>query len=128
MPFTPAALMNDGLLDIAFYNDVLQAHKIPSIMNNLLLKYGTHAYQPDWTHLRGSKVILENLNYEPDSMNDIAERVTPVLKKKRQMFQVDGEGLTFMDKVTLEVCHEAIELIVDFEMLMHQSEIMRSKV
>ena len=86
MPFTPAALMNDGLLDIAFYNDVLQAHKIPSIMNNLLLKYGTHAYQPDWTHLRGSKVILENLNYEPDSMNDIAERVTPVLKRKRQMF------------------------------------------
>jgi hypothetical protein len=33
------------------------------------------------------------------------------------MFQVDGEGLTFRNKVSLEVEPEALDLIVDFNNL-----------
>lgn len=43
----------------------------------------------------------------------------PVLMKLTQMFQVDGEGLVFDDKVTMDVAPEAIEIIVDFDALMN---------
>lgn len=34
------------------------------------------------------------------------------------MFQVDGEGLTFIEKISIDVVPEVIEIIVDFEQLM----------
>jgi hypothetical protein len=37
---------------------------------------------------------------------------------------VDGEGLVFNDKVTIEVIPEAIEIIMDFDQLMHQTGLM----
>jgi len=48
-------------------------------------------------------------------------------KLSRQMFQVDGEGLTFENKVTMEVLPEAFELIVDFDALMVQTGVMAPK-
>ncbi len=70
MAFTPACLMNDGLLDVSYYDNVAQLQHIYKIMNSILLKGGIHAYEKEWRHLRGSKIVMENLNFEPDSMKD----------------------------------------------------------
>lgn len=43
----------------------------------------------------------------------------PNPEKLKQLFQVDGEGLVFYDKVTIEAIPEAIEIIMDFDHLMH---------
>ena len=58
-------------------------------------------------------------------MDDL-EKPNP--KKQTQMFQVDGEGLLFDDKITIEVQPEAIEIIMDFEQLMHQTGLMTAKL
>lgn len=70
LPMTPACLMNDSLLDISFYNQVITGLKIFGIINTLKTNHGLHAYAPDWTHLRGSKIVIDNLNYVPDAMKD----------------------------------------------------------
>ena len=60
--------------------------------------------------------MLKNLNYVPNSMENLDN---PNPQKLKQLFQVDGEGLVFDDKVTIEVVPEAIEIIMDFDQLMH---------
>lgn len=40
------------------------------------------------------------------------------------MFQVDGEGLTFKNKVTMDVLPEAFELLVDYTALMSKTGLM----
>ena len=44
--------------------------------------------------------MITNLNYVPGSMDNLE---APNPKKQTQMFQVDGEGLLFDDKITIEV-------------------------
>lgn len=68
---------------------------------------------------------MENLNFEADSIKDVAN---PTHKKLPQMVHVDGEGLTFNDKLTMEVVPDAIELIVDYDALMNQTGIMCAKL
>lgn len=118
MPFSPACLMNDGLLDVAFYNQHIKGHQIMGILYDMKAKNGINAYDPNWTHLRGQKIVMENLNYMPNSTTELQE----------QMFQVDGEGLTFRRKVSMDVKPEAFELIVDFDNLMLQTGLMMPKL
>lgn len=108
MALAPCSLMNDGLLDVSVFNKVIQAKDIPSIINQVIIQKGQHAYNEEWIHLRGNKIVLENLNYAPKTMNQFDILGTTPLKKVTQMFQVDGEGLTFEEKVTMDVCPEAI--------------------
>lgn len=77
MPLTPACLMNDGLMDIIWYNDILQAHKFVPFLNKMLINQGLHVYDPTCISVRGTKMVLENLNYE--ETNDVIN-TNPQLK------------------------------------------------
>lgn len=54
MPITPAAIMNDGLFDIALYNDNLQVTKFHSLISKVIVEQGTHVYDGNnWSQVRG---------------------------------------------------------------------------
>ncbi len=56
--------MNDRLLDAFVYNDVLMAHKIPGMVNELVMQHGYDAYLPDKRpDIRDEKKVIQNLNY-----------------------------------------------------------------
>lgn len=65
IPFTPMAMMNDGLLDMLFmkghFNNPYDGVKM---MNSAKDYYGLHAYQNSMVFLRGSKVKITNLNFD----------------------------------------------------------------
>lgn len=48
-------------------------------------------------------------------MSDLSNLEGRKMEKLTQEFQVDGEGLKFVNKVTMDVEPEAIDLIVDFD-------------
>ena len=60
--------------------------------------------------------MFTNKNYEPNGGQNP--------KKVPQMFQVDGEAFLFNDRVTVEVVPEAIDVIVDYQQLMTDSELL----
>lgn len=62
MPFCPGAFMNDGMFDTAFCTNVTAKH-IPGIYSDVALNGGMHAYDTNWTHVRGDKFVAENLNF-----------------------------------------------------------------
>lgn len=45
MPITPGCVMNDGLLDVSYYNAVLTSYTLPGLFNSVLFNCGMHAYQ-----------------------------------------------------------------------------------
>lgn len=102
MPFTPYSFMNDGLLDLAYYNRPISTTDVPGIFNRVVMKGGIHAYDEEWVNVRGDKIVIKNMNKDETGQNKV------------QMFQVDGEGLTFTDQIVIEVAKEALELIIDF--------------
>ena len=112
---SPISVMNDDLLVIVYFNKVMQFKNTLTCAYEQLINCGLNAYNPDWTYVRGRKVVLENLNYIPGAMKDPQN---PKLELLNQQFQVDGEGMTFKEKVTMEVIPRAFELIVDFDQLM----------
>ena len=52
-------------------------------MYHLYWNCGHHAYQKEWTHLRGNNVKITNLNYVPNSLSDYNN---PNPTKMEQMF------------------------------------------
>ena len=74
MPFAPAAFMNDGLFDVTFYKQpTLTASGFIGVFNSVTLKSGMHAYRDDWAHIRGNKIIIENLNYITPKIHESTE-------------------------------------------------------
>jgi len=55
MPITPAAIFNDGLMDIAFVDRTVLYSDLPSWLNGIILNCGLHAYDEDrcWKFARG---------------------------------------------------------------------------
>lgn len=78
MPFSPACLMNDGLLDVAFYNQTITGTGIFSLLHQMKAGNGVNAYDDNWTHIRGNKIVMENVNYKPGSMQN-PENANPQL-------------------------------------------------
>jgi diacylglycerol kinase family enzyme len=72
MPFTPACLFNDSLLDIAYYNTEVTGFSFLTILNQMKSSGGCHAYEPTWTSLRGSRVEMINANRNPET-NELLE-------------------------------------------------------
>ena len=72
MPFTPASLMNDGFMDIAINRlDSVNTPKLLELLYQVIVRHGQHVYQPEkWLMMRGNKICLENLNYEPGASDD----------------------------------------------------------
>jgi diacylglycerol kinase (ATP) len=68
IPFTPMAMMNDGLLDILFmkghFKNLLAGVGMLSSAKDY---HGLHVYQDTMVFLRGNKVKITNLNYEPSA-------------------------------------------------------------
>jgi len=73
MPFSPASMMNDGLLDVALYTKIIKGSQIVGILYDLKAKNGMNAYDPNWCHLRGKKIVMENMNFMPNSTTELQE-------------------------------------------------------
>lgn len=117
--------MNDGLLDVTLFDPVFTSSYIPKLMENMFRYKGTDIYvDGNWEYARGHSVVIENLNYK-NEVKDITD--SQYTQKAMQLFQVDGEGLTFNDQVRIDVECNAIEIIVDFEHLMAQTGLMTAK-
>jgi diacylglycerol kinase family enzyme len=125
MPITPAAIFNDGLMDLAFVDSNILFSDLPKMLDGIILNCGTHAYdeQKMWKFVRGQTVKIENLNYEFGA-SDLPD---PEKRLKEQYFHVDGEGLKFREFIRMDVIPESIEVILDFEHLMAQSSLLKAR-
>ena len=65
IPFTPMAMMNDGLLDILFMEGHF-SHLFSglSMLRNAKDYQGLHVYSDNMKFFRGTKVKITNLNYQ----------------------------------------------------------------
>ncbi len=44
MPITPAAIFNDGLMDLAFVDKTILYSDLPKMLDGIILNCGTHVY------------------------------------------------------------------------------------
>ena len=82
IPFTPMAMMNDGLLDILFMEGHF-SHLFSglSMLRNAKDYQGLHVYSDNMKFLRGTKVKITNLNYQENHgelVDEIDGKVTSI--------------------------------------------------
>lgn len=66
IPFTPAALLNDGLFDLLILRGQAGVKEVASFVKSAVVQGGHHVYKPKWTSFRGTKVVFTNKNYITD--------------------------------------------------------------
>jgi len=75
IPFTPMAMMNDGLLDLL----VMEGHFSHLFSGLSMLRsakdyHGLHVYSDNMKFFRGTKVKFTNLNYE-DNQEELVDEI-----------------------------------------------------
>jgi hypothetical protein len=75
IPFTPMAMMNDGLLDILFMEGHF-SHLFSglSMLRNAKDYQGLHVYSDNMKFFRGTKVKITNLNYQ-DNHGELVDEI-----------------------------------------------------
>ena len=67
LPFTPGAIMNDGLLDMCYFDKPCGVAKVLQLVNQMKMSKGTFIYdEAEWCYARGTKCTIENLNFLPN--------------------------------------------------------------
>ena len=70
IPFTPAALLNDGLFDLLILRGKAGFKEVASFVKNAVVQGGHHVYKPKWYSFRGRKVVFTNKNFRDQNDRD----------------------------------------------------------
>ncbi|CAB9497585.1 Lipid kinase YegS [Seminavis robusta] len=116
--FTPASLLNDGLLDVSYWQGIATLFEALKFIYQA--KHGgcDHVYADSYHSYRAKSIVI---TVEPAGTVSAGQQQS----MREHMYQVDGELLGFKRKVQVEVVPKALDVVVDFSKLMRRGPMIR---
>lgn len=119
--YTPSAMLNDGLLDVVFYE-----RGRPSFLGALSIIaqasfFGKHVYRDDIRCFRAKAVTIAAKKQDQENKKVTAPSVSggeSSTSLRHNLYQVDGECFAFTDYVYVEALREVLEIILDYDSVM----------